>query len=107
MENEVALRFSLVALAGLMVVVAVCTFSFKKVLVTYAYGIIGISGVLLPDWEFFDRDFSQWFTPMAAPRGSAANRLPTIRFKLYPMRVALLSTIYCFGIYKWWMYVLS
>ena len=29
------------------------------------------------------------------------------RFKPYPLRVAMLTTIYGFGLYKWWMYVSS
>lgn len=79
MENDAALRFCLLALAALMAVVGLCTFSFKKVMVTYVYGILGIAGLLLPDWEFFDRDFSQWFTPMTVPPGSAGNQTARVR----------------------------
>ncbi|PKU81204.1 hypothetical protein MA16_Dca018238 [Dendrobium catenatum] len=110
MENDAALRVCLLALAALMAVVGLCTFSFKKVMVTYVYGILGIAGLLLPDWEFFDRDFSQWFTPMTVPPGSAGNQTARVRsslgrFKFYPLRVTMLATIYCFGLYKWWMFV--
>ncbi|XP_020685980.1 signal peptidase complex-like protein DTM1 [Dendrobium catenatum] len=110
MDNDAALRTSLVALAALMAVVGLCSFSLKKVLATYAYGILGIAVLLLPDWEFFDRDFSQWFTPMTVPPGPGANRIVRSgagRFKFYPLRVAVLSAIYCFGLYKWWMFVSS
>ncbi|XP_020594669.1 signal peptidase complex-like protein DTM1 [Phalaenopsis equestris] len=108
MDNDAALRSCLVALAALMVVVGLCSFSLKKVLATYAYGILGIAGLLLPDWEFFDRDYSQWFTPMTVPSGPGANRIARAgRFKFHPLRVALLSAIYCFGLYKWWKYVSS
>jgi hypothetical protein len=29
------------------------------------------------------------------------------RFKPYPLRVAMLTTIYGFGLHKWWTYVSS
>lgn len=29
------------------------------------------------------------------------------RFKFHPLRVAVLTTIYGFGFYKWWMYISS
>ncbi|KAG6786278.1 hypothetical protein POTOM_007876 [Populus tomentosa] len=45
-----------------MVVVGIWTLSFKKVLVTYVLGVLGIAGVLLPDWDYFDRDYSRWFS---------------------------------------------
>ena len=35
-------------------------------LATYGFVILAIAGVLLPDWEFFDRDYSKWLTPMPA-----------------------------------------
>ncbi|CAL9082012.1 unnamed protein product [Musa textilis] len=108
MGREEALQKSLVVLAALMAVVGIWTFSLKKMLATYAFGILGIAGILLPDWEYFDRDFSQWFTPMPARRTPAADRAPgSWRFKLYPLRVAMITLIYSFGLYKWWMLVSS
>ncbi|KAK8971164.1 hypothetical protein KSP40_PGU020338 [Platanthera guangdongensis] len=112
MDNDAALRSCLVSLAAVMAAVGLCSFSLKKVLATYAYGILGIAGILLPDWEFFDRDFSQWFTPMTVPPGPAVlyNNCMIFgggRFKFYPMRVAMLAAIYSFGVYKWWMFVSS
>ncbi|KAG6496482.1 hypothetical protein ZIOFF_044349 [Zingiber officinale] len=74
MRRESALRTSLLALAALMVAVGIWTFSLKKMLGTYAFGISGIAVILLPDWEFFDRDFSQWFTPMPAQRAPSIDR---------------------------------
>lgn len=40
--------------------VGLTTRSFKKMMVTYVVGMLGIAGVLLPDWAYFDRDFSRW-----------------------------------------------
>ena len=104
------LRRSLVTLAAAVVVTGVATASVRKALATYIFGILAIAGVLLPDWEFFDRDFSQWLTPMPASRrtaaAAAAEREHDIwRFKPYPLRMAVLATIYGFGLYKWWTYV--
>jgi uncharacterized membrane protein len=62
MANDAALRTSLVWLAVVMVVVGIWTLSFKKVIVTYVLGVLGIAGVLLPDWDYFDRDYSRWFS---------------------------------------------
>ncbi|KAF5184869.1 signal peptidase complex-like protein DTM1 [Thalictrum thalictroides] len=73
---------------------------------TYVFGILAISGILLPDWEFFDRDFSQWVYPMSADNDSAQNPRSK-RFRFYPVRVVLYTTIYSFGLYKWWMYVFN
>lgn len=33
---------------------------------TYVLGVVGISGVLLPDWDYFNRDFSRWGYPITA-----------------------------------------
>lgn len=64
--NDVALRSSLVWLAVIMVIVGLCTLSWKKIMATYVVGIIGIAGLVLPDWDFFDRDFSRWTCPVTA-----------------------------------------
>ncbi|XP_024026220.1 signal peptidase complex-like protein DTM1 isoform X2 [Morus notabilis] len=66
MANDAALRSALVWLAGVVLVVGICTFSFKKMLATYVVGVVGISGVFLPDWGYFDRDFSRWTSPVTA-----------------------------------------
>ncbi|XP_074566799.1 signal peptidase complex-like protein DTM1 [Curcuma longa] len=105
MRRETALQTSLLSLAALMAVVGICTWSVKKMLGTYAYGIVGIGGILLPDWEFFDRDFSEWFKPMTVRRNDADSG--NWRFKLYPLRVTMLTLIYSFGLYKWWMFISS
>ncbi|KAK9269843.1 hypothetical protein L1049_025416 [Liquidambar formosana] len=60
MANDAALRSSLVWLAAIIVCVGAYTYSFKKMLATYVFGMFAIAGVLLPDWDFFDRHFSQW-----------------------------------------------
>uniref|UniRef100_A0A2P2IZG6 Signal peptidase complex-like protein DTM1 n=1 Tax=Rhizophora mucronata TaxID=61149 RepID=A0A2P2IZG6_RHIMU len=64
MANDAALRTSLVWLAAVMVVSWIYTKSFKKTAVTYVVGALGIAGVLLPDWDYFDRDYSRWFSPV-------------------------------------------
>ncbi|XP_042440131.1 signal peptidase complex-like protein DTM1 [Zingiber officinale] len=105
MRRETALQTSLLSLAVLMAVLGMCTLSLKKMLGTYAFGIVGIGGILLPDWEFFDRDFSEWFKPMTVRRTHADS--DNWRFNLYPLRVTMLTLIYSFGIYKWWMFISS
>ncbi|KAG8079685.1 hypothetical protein GUJ93_ZPchr0007g4456 [Zizania palustris] len=72
MGRDKLLQRSLVALAGVVVITGVVTASLWKAAVTYGFGILAIAGVLLPDWEFFDRDYSQWITPMPASRRTAA-----------------------------------
>lgn len=64
--NDAALKSSLVWLAVIMVIVGICTESWKKIMATYVVGIIGIAGLILPDWDFFDRDFSRWTCPVTA-----------------------------------------
>ncbi|GMN45333.1 hypothetical protein TIFTF001_014536 [Ficus carica] len=49
MANDAALRSALVWLAGAVLAVGICTFSFKKMVATYVVGVVGISGVFLPD----------------------------------------------------------
>ncbi|XP_072979247.1 signal peptidase complex-like protein DTM1 [Typha angustifolia] len=106
MGRNAALQSSLVGLAVVMALVGLWTMSFKKMIATYAFGVGGIAGIFLPDWEFFDRDFSQWFTPMPAA-GRTDWESETLRFKFSPLRVAGLTTIYSFCLYKWWMYISS
>ncbi|MBA0692196.1 hypothetical protein Goari_009775 [Gossypium aridum] len=71
MANDGALRLAIVWLSVIMVLVGVFTFSLKKIMVTYAFGMLGISGILLPDWDFFDREFSRWPYPVTADERAA------------------------------------
>ncbi|KAF3445826.1 hypothetical protein FNV43_RR11697 [Rhamnella rubrinervis] len=106
MANDTALRSALVWLAVVVVVVGICTFSFKKMMATYVVGVLGISGVLLPDWGYFDRDFSRWTTPVAAhERVSKIAQGSGLRFRIHPLRVIVYSIVYGFALYKWWMFV--
>ncbi|KAH7524393.1 signal peptidase complex-like protein DTM1 [Ziziphus jujuba] len=107
MANDVALRSALVWLAAVVVVVGICTFSFKKMIATYIVGILGISGLLLPDWGYFDRDFSRWTTPVESHErvSETAQRSAFSRLMHHPLRVIVYSTVYGFALYKWWMFV--
>ncbi|BBG95753.1 peptidase [Prunus dulcis] len=48
MANDAVFRASLVWLAAVIVVVGVCTQSFKKMMYTYVVGVLGISGCSCP-----------------------------------------------------------
>ncbi|KAF3773171.1 hypothetical protein EJ110_NYTH55952 [Nymphaea thermarum] len=63
---EKALRYSLFSLAAVVCGVGLYTLSLKKMVVVYLSGLLLIAGVVLPDWEFFERDMSQWTSPRAA-----------------------------------------
>ena len=82
MANDAVLRSSLIWLAAIIVVVGINTQSFKKMMGTYLVGVLGIAGVLLPDWGYFSRDFSRWTSPVTAEerasqiaKGSESKRL--------------------------------
>lgn len=85
MANDAVFRASLVWLAAVIVVVGVCTQSFKKMMLTYVVGVLGISGLLLPDWGYFDRDFSRWTSPVSAEERASelAQRSGLIRRSVY------------------------
>ncbi|KVH00720.1 signal peptidase complex-like protein DTM1 [Cynara cardunculus var. scolymus] len=109
MADDAALRKSLICLAAIMVVIGVYTYSLKKIMATYLFGMFAIGGIVLPDWEFFDRPVSEWISPMTVPY------LPPLhppysppsssRFRLYPLRTILYTMVYGYGFYKWWMYI--
>ncbi|KAG2699107.1 hypothetical protein I3760_07G177000 [Carya illinoinensis] len=109
MANVAALRYSLVCLAAILVVVGVTTQSFKKMMATYLVGVLGIAGVLLPDWAYFDRDFSRWTSPVTAQERAShvALRSGSTRFRIYPLRTAIYTTVYGLALYKWWIFVSS
>ncbi|XP_078444169.1 peptidase [Wolffia australiana] len=109
MGREDVLRTCLVSLGAAVLAVGFFTFSVKKMIATYIFGILGISGIMLPDWEYFDRDFSQWLTPMPADShsGPVGAFDQSSRFKFHPLRVTMLTAVYSFGIYKWWGYMAS
>lgn len=72
MGNEASMRSSMVGLAVVMVLVWLWTQSLKKTAVTYAIGVSLIAGIVLPDWDFFDRNFSRWTYPVTAEERAAA-----------------------------------
>ncbi|KAI4307392.1 hypothetical protein L6164_030590 [Bauhinia variegata] len=109
MANDAALRSSLLLLAAIILVVGICTQSVKKMITTYVLGVLGIVGILLPDWDYFNRDFSRWGYPVTAeeraslsPHGSGF-----LRFADSPLRLVAYTAIYGYAVYKWWDYVSS
>ncbi|XP_059637184.1 signal peptidase complex-like protein DTM1 [Cornus florida] len=112
MANDAALRSSLVWLALVLVLIGLYTQSWKKMLGTYLFGICGIAGVLLPDWEYFDRPVSQWCTPLSLSAqdirmASLSHDHTPSRFRFYPARLVIYTVIYGFALYKWWMFISS
>ncbi|CAN1165294.1 Signal peptidase complex-like protein DTM1 [Linum perenne] len=103
-NNDEALRRSLLTLAAVMAIVGIWTHSLNKIGVTYVVGMLGIAGILLPDWDFFDRDYSRWFFAVNEQEKNQALARRTRR-RIYPLRVIGYSIVYCYGLYKWWNYV--
>ncbi|KAL7597079.1 signal peptidase complex-like protein DTM1 [Lactuca sativa] len=111
MADDATLRRSLICLAAIMAVIGLYTHSLKKVMATYLFGMLAIGGVVLPDWEFFDRPVSQWNSPLSVPH------LPPLhpphspptpsRFRFYPIRTMIYAMVYGYAFYKWWMYISS
>ncbi|CAD6217042.1 unnamed protein product [Miscanthus lutarioriparius] len=91
MGRDELLRRSLVALAAAVVLTGLATASLSKAAATYGFGILAIAGVLLPDWEFFDRDYSQWLTPMPASRRTAAAAAADREHDVWNWAVGVLS----------------
>jgi hypothetical protein len=71
MANDAVLRSSLICLAAVILVVGISTQSFKKMVATYVVGVLGIAGVILPDWAYFNRDFSRWTSPITTEERAA------------------------------------
>ncbi|GAA0149194.1 hypothetical protein LIER_08433 [Lithospermum erythrorhizon] len=76
MANDAAFRSSLLWLALIILITGLCTHSFKKMLGTYFFGMFAIGGVLLPDWEFLNRNMSQWCTPVTLEDMNSAPTQP-------------------------------
>ncbi|XWS14998.1 hypothetical protein CRYUN_Cryun35bG0056800 [Craigia yunnanensis] len=57
MANDAALKSAIVWLAIIIVLVGIFTLSLKKMTIIYAFGMVGIAGILLPDWDLFDSEF--------------------------------------------------
>ncbi|XP_021775268.1 signal peptidase complex-like protein DTM1 [Chenopodium quinoa] len=107
MADDAALRRCLMWLAVVVMVVGFYTHSFKKMMVTYFMGLGGIAGILLPDWEFFDREISKWTQPVCVDdiNRSDVLRPGSSRFRFYPVRTVIYVVVYSFGLYKWWTFV--
>ncbi|XP_076928821.1 signal peptidase complex-like protein DTM1 [Bidens hawaiensis] len=104
MADDAALRKSVVCLAAIMVVVGLYTYSFKKMMATYIFGMFAIAGIILPDWEFFDRPVSQW-TSLSVPQMLPLSPPTPTRFRFYPIRTIVYTIIYGYAFYKWWVYI--
>ncbi|CAK9137434.1 unnamed protein product [Ilex paraguariensis] len=110
MGHDAVFRLSLVWLAAVVVLVGLYTQSFKKMVATYLFGMFAICGVLLPDWEFFDRGVSQWCSPLQVEKMGSQSRsalrptTPT-RFRIYPIRMAVYTVVYGIALHKWWMFI--
>ncbi|PSS31636.1 Signal peptidase complex-like protein [Actinidia chinensis var. chinensis] len=106
MPADPALRSSLLWLAAIVVVTGLYTQSLKKMGATYLVGILAIAGVLLPDWDFFDRPVSQWCSPISVDlHDTPQTPKPPTRFKFYPVRLVIYTAVYGFAFYKWWMFI--
>ncbi|XP_042490395.1 signal peptidase complex-like protein DTM1 [Macadamia integrifolia] len=110
-SSDAVLRFSLVCVGAIVLLIGIYTHSFKKMIVTYLFGLFAIAGVLLPDWDFFDRDLSQWSTPVPGHINTPTTISPQTfwfsRFRIYPLRLIVYTSLYGYGLYKWWMFVSS
>lgn len=62
--SDAGLRSAMVGLGAVVALVGIWTWSFNKALITYAFGVVAVAGVALPDWEVFDRGFLEWTSPV-------------------------------------------
>ncbi|KAL3619698.1 hypothetical protein CASFOL_034610 [Castilleja foliolosa] len=101
MVNELVFRMSLLTLAATMALIGLYTQSLRQMAGTYLFGMLAIGGLVLPDWEFFDRPVSHWCTVVVnRPSPSTPTRL-----KLYPVRLLIYTTVYGFGFYNWLKFI--
>ncbi|RAL47029.1 unnamed protein product [Cuscuta campestris] len=110
MNPDAVLRLSLCWAAAAVLFTGIYThFSFKKMAATYIFGMFAVGGLILPDWEFFDRSVSEWFSPVTSSshESSTAKQAAPSRFRMYPARVALYTVVYGVAFYKWWVFVFS
>ncbi|KAM7520765.1 hypothetical protein LguiB_019727 [Lonicera macranthoides] len=111
MADDGVFRSCLVWLAAVVAVIGLYTQSLTKMMGTYLFGMFGIAGILLPDWDFFDRPVSQWCSPVCVDElgPHSSHRFPKVptRFRMYPIRLVAYITVYGFALYKWWIFVSS
>ncbi|KAK4374383.1 hypothetical protein RND71_005060 [Anisodus tanguticus] len=105
MKNvEKNFQLSVACLAVVIVFIAWYTQSLQKMMATYFIGMLGIIGVLLPDWESFDQSMSQWGTPLKVDEFTVES-CGSVRFRFYPVRMVIFTIVYGLGLYKWWMFI--
>ncbi|XP_055826413.1 signal peptidase complex-like protein DTM1 [Solanum dulcamara] len=97
-------QLSVACLAIVIVLIGLYTQSLNKMIVTYVIGMLGILGVFLPDWESFDQSVSQWCTPLKVDDFTVES-CRSVRFRFYPVRMAIFMIVYGFGLYKWCIFI--
>ncbi|KAL2468100.1 peptidase [Forsythia ovata] len=109
MKDDVVFRSSMIWLAAIILLMGLYTQSLQKMVATYFFGMFVICGVLLPDWEFFSRSVYQWCTPVTIldVGSQSTDQKPSspTRFKIYPVRLVVYTSVYGFAFYKWWKFI--
>ncbi|GLJ11879.1 hypothetical protein SUGI_0179140 [Cryptomeria japonica] len=113
---EQSLQYSLIISALAAVLWGYYTWSFKKMVVTYAMGVLCTLVVIIPDWTFFARHPSEWGFPMPSDKQSAIAQKARFhalnhslkyaqRFNFYPIRFIGFTLSYGYIIYSTWKYM--
>ena len=75
------LQYAIISSALIALCTGYYTWSFKRMIITYAVGVFFTMLVVVPDWEFFTkRHFSEWIEPMASDEDS--RKLQKARFPI-------------------------
>ncbi|KZV28907.1 putative signal peptidase complex subunit 1 [Dorcoceras hygrometricum] len=79
MGSDAVLRNSMVWLAAAAAITGIYTLSWKKMGITYLFGMLAICGVVLPDWDNFDRGVSRWCAVVTSEGMGRATPVTTTR----------------------------
>ncbi|XP_073029207.1 signal peptidase complex-like protein DTM1 [Primulina eburnea] len=107
MGSDAVLRNSMVWLAVAAAITGLYTLSWKKMGITYLFGMLAICGVVLPDWDNLDRGVSRWCTVVTGDGMARATPVTATRFKMYPIKLLLYGAVYGFAFCKWWSFITS